>query len=223
MPFCLKINISFSLPGHGESSKPLEIDHYTIKAYHNTILKLLESLNVSRCIWIGNSMGGVLGYEMLKERPNIIDKLITNGTASELIMSKSTIKLVCFLDKFLIKLLKFEGYIKFASKHSSKIETAQNEIYFIFKKSTPRAIISSHAMLGNYSYLNTINNTNVPIVIIRGQYDTEINKYLKNVDNVIQSNENVKIVEFEGVGHIANIEKPLEYNRLVSKLISESF
>ncbi|MCK4552453.1 MAG: alpha/beta hydrolase, partial [Tenericutes bacterium] len=170
--------------------------------------------------WVGNSMGGVIGYEILKVAPEKIEMIITNGTTPELKMSKWTAKLICFFDKLLIKLMKFDGYIRFASKHSSKIKSAQEEIYSVFKKASPKAIIDSHYMLANYSYIDLINKTDVPVIIIKAQYDKEINKHIKKISEALQKNKNVKFIEFANVGHIANLEKPKEYNQILEKLIN---
>lgn len=213
--------ISFSLPGHGESSKD-EIDiQYSIKEYALTVIELFNKLDFSSCIWIGNSMGGVVGYEILKIAPEKIEMIITNGTTPELLMSKRTAKLICFFDRLLIKLMKFDGYIRFASKHSSKIKTVQEEIYNIFKKASPKAIIDSHYMLANYSYIDVINKTDIPVVFIKAQYDKDINKYIRKVTELLLKNENVEFIEFRNVGHIANLEKPTEYNQIVEKLINK--
>ena len=111
--------IAFSLPGHGESSNFDEGVCYSIEEYSVIVVKLLDELEISSCTWVGNSMGGVLGYHMLKIVPEKIQMLITNGTTPELIMSKLTTNLVTFFDRLLIKIMKFDGYIKFAAKHSS--------------------------------------------------------------------------------------------------------
>ncbi|KFZ26559.1 MAG: 3-oxoadipate enol-lactonase 2 [Candidatus Izimaplasma bacterium HR2] len=212
--------ISFSLPGHGESSKD-EIDiQYSLKEYALTVIELFNKLDFSSCIWVGNSMGGVIGYEILKVAPEKIEMIITNGTTPELFMSKRTVKLICFFDKLLIKLMKFDGYIKFASKHSSKVKSVQEEICNIFKKASPKAIIDSHYMLGNYSYIDVINETSIPIAFIKAQYDKDINKYIMKIAEALQKNANVQFVEFRNVGHISNLEKPAEYNQIVEELIN---
>ena len=211
--------VSFSLQGHGGSSKPNEDCHYTIEEYSKTIICLFEKLEVSSCIWIGNSLGGVLGYEMLKKAPEKIEMIITNGTTPELIMSKATVKFISFFDKLLLKVMKFDGYIKFASKHSSKMQPVQEVVYQIFKETSPQAIVASHLMLANYSYVETINKSDIPIVIIKAPYDTDINKYIMKIDRILKQNENVKFVEFENAGHIANLERPEKYSQLFDELI----
>ncbi len=211
--------IAFSLPGHGESSKINKDIKYSINEYALTIIALLNRLNIDNCIWIGNSMGGVIGYEILKLNPKKLLMIITNGTTPKLIMTKSTASIISFFDKLLIKIMKFDGYINFAAKHSSKMKSVQKELYYIFKKSSPKAIIDSHYMLANYDYLKTINETNVPIIFIKAQYDTAINKCIKKINNKLKEYKNVRFIEFKDVGHVCNLEKPTEYNQIVEKAI----
>ena len=67
--------IAYSLQGHGDSEHLEDANSYTIQAYTQTILALLDFLNIDDCIWVGNSMGGVLGYEILKQQPEKIKLL----------------------------------------------------------------------------------------------------------------------------------------------------
>lgn len=211
--------VSFSLQGHGESWKPEEQRYFTIESYGNTILNVLDQLGINECIWIGNSMGGVLGYHIMKLRPKLICHLITNGTTPELILPQIVISLVARMDKVLIKIMGFNGYIRFASKHATDVAIAKEKLYNIMIKTAPQAVITSHVLLGKYSYLDVLEKTNVPITIIKNPKDIDINKYLKKYQKYIDKNNLVEVVTFEDTGHIANIEKGEEYNDLITKII----
>lgn len=211
--------VSFSLQGHGESWKPTADRYYTIEAYGDTLIKVLNQLDIQTCIWIGNSMGGVLGYHLMQLYPKLISHLITNGTTPELILPKSIIHLVYLMDNVLIKLMGFEGYIRFASNHATDVDTAKEELYHIMIKTAPQAVIASHILLGNYSYLDVLENTNVPITIIKNPKDKDISKYLDKYQRFIDKNDFVEIIEFKDTGHIANIEKKDAYNHLIQAIL----
>lgn len=213
--------MAFSLQGHGESWKPTEDRYFTIESYGNTIIKVLDRLGINECIWIGNSMGGVLGYHIMKLRPKLIRYLITNGTTPELIVPQILISLVYLMDKVLIKFMGFKGYIRFAANHATDVVMAKEKLYNIMIKTTPQAIIASHILLGKYSYLEVLKKTNVPITIIKNPKDSEINKYLKKYQKYLDENDLVEVVVFEDTGHIANIEKSAEYNNLIKKIIDK--
>lgn len=212
--------IAFSLQGHGESSKSKQKDVYSIPAYVDVALQLLDELRVKDCIWIGNSMGGVIGYGVLGKRPALIRHLITNGTTPEIKMSHSLLKIVGAMDRLLIKFMGFQGYLRFAAKNSTKYIEAQELIFKLFEKTTPDTIITSPQILGDYSYLALIEKTETPITIIKCPRDKDINSYLVRQNNFLSQMNHVEMVEFPETGHLCNMEKPDEYNRMIVDIIS---
>lgn len=214
--------VSFSLQGHGGSSKPEEYHHYTIEQYAKTITSLFEKLCISSCIWVGNSMGGVLGYELLKRSPEKIEMLFTNGTTPKLIMPRTAVRFITIIDHLLLKMMKINGYVRFATKHTSKSKSVQEKLFQIMRQTLPQAIIASHKILANYNYIETINNSRIPIIIIRAPYDLkDINKYLMKNHQMLEQNENVRFVDIEDAGHVANLDQPTKYNLLIEDQIKE--
>ncbi len=213
--------VSYSLQGHGNSEHPTDKKSYTIESYYRTIADLFNQLDIENCIWVGNSMGGVLGYEVITQQPDRIKLLITNGTTPELIYGKGMLKMIYAMDKFLIKVMKFEGYIRFAAKNSTKQNDLFEDIYGYMIKSSPQAVIYSHQILGNYSYINEMKSASCPIVIIQAPYDKDINTSLKKSMKHIIESKMVEIVELADAGHLANIEKPIEYTKIIVSLIKK--
>lgn len=211
--------IAFSLQGHGASSKPTEEHHYTVAQYADTAVKLLDMLKVYSCIWVGNSMGGVVGYEVIHTHPSMISMLITNGTSPKIVLPSYAIKMVRFFDRMLIRLMKLEGYIRFAVNNTTNNKKVQNKLYDIMIKTSPDAIVASHVALSSYDYLNTIRNTDIPITIIQTPYDKDINKYLDKLASFLKQNQHVRYMRIENAGHIVNMECPDEYNRLLESII----
>ena len=86
-------------------------------------------------------------------------------------------------------------------------------------KTAPQAVISSHQVLGNYSYLQQLINPPCPIVIIHAPYDQDINASLKKVMKHIIGNKMVEVIELPGTGHLANIERPEAYSKIIANTI----
>lgn len=211
--------ITFSLQGHGGSSQPIGEKHYTISQYADTAISLLEKLRVESCIWVGNSMGGVIGYEVINKRPSMINMLITNGTTPKLVLPPTQIKMVRFVDRLLIKLMKLDGYIRFAVKNTTTNHNVQDKLYDVMIQTSSNAIVASHVALSNYDYLDTIKNTSIPIIIIQTPYDKGINKYLAKLDGILKHNQHVRYIKIENAGHIVNIESPREYNLIINNIL----
>ena len=208
--------VAISFQGHGASEKSSEKETYKIARYGQIALGLLNHLQISRCIWIGNSMGGVIGYEVLKTNPNCISKLITNGTTPVLEMSSFARSALVFLDRLLIKVMGFKGYLSFAAKHSSQDKSACDLIYQSMKHACKEAIVNSHYYLGFYNYVETMNTYGSRIYILRTSLDKAINGYLKKIDL-----SQVHIIDIPRAGHIFNLEDPQTYHLYLDEIIND--
>ena len=172
--------ISFSLQGHGRSGRPAVPEAYSLTGYAETAIGLLNALNVDQCIWVGNSMGGVVGYEVIKQRPGLINRIITNGTAPSIIYSRSALKTVYIADHLLIKLLGFRRYLTIAVNAVLKDSGKRKELLAIFLESSPYTVITSHQLLGNYDYVDVIGSAAIPVTFICTPEDRDINKAIRN-------------------------------------------
>ena len=77
------------------------------------------------------------------------------------------------------------------------------------------------SQLGNYSYLSVIKNIKVPALIINGEWDKDIAKYLKYASQTIEENTYFSITILENAGHVANLDMPLEFNQIIEEHIKK--
>lgn len=63
------------LPGFGYSSKPTDID-YTSDFFSGALVGLLNAIGVTRCVLIGNSLGGAISIRTALDHPELIEKLV---------------------------------------------------------------------------------------------------------------------------------------------------
>lgn len=214
--------ITFSLQGHGKSSVSDISNDYEIRAYSNMVTQLLKELHVNDFIWVGNSMGGVIGYEIIKQGLLPIKMLITNGTTPELVFPKSMLKMINWLDNFIIKKIGFDKYIRFAINNTTKYNEAREKLYTMMIQTYPYAIIQSHQLLGNYSYINIINEGRVPVIIIMTKADKDINKSILKAKKRLSNTANIKVIQLNQYGHIFNMEAPQAYNHQLEILLKET-
>ena len=68
--------------GHGESSMPRRVEKatFTIARMADDILKVLDALEIERVDFVGNSLGGVQGLEVIATAPQRVRSLVTFGT-----------------------------------------------------------------------------------------------------------------------------------------------
>lgn len=212
--------ISFSLQGHGDSEKTENKSAYSLISYGQTAMELLEELKVTKCIWIGNSMGGVVGYEVLKREPDLISILITNGTAPRIQYSKSALNMVKFTDQLLMKLLGYTKYLDIAVNACIKEKEGREKLKGLFLKADPFTIISSHQELGTYDYLSVIKDTDQSIVMITTPRDKDINKAINSVKEELVELEHVRLLEKGIGGHVVNVELSATYNAWLEEVLN---
>lgn len=80
--------ISLDLPGYGLTG-PFASGDYSIENYVNFMQNFLSSLNVERCILVGNSLGGRIAWNYTLENASEVDKLILIDASGYPIKCKS--------------------------------------------------------------------------------------------------------------------------------------
>jgi 4,5:9,10-diseco-3-hydroxy-5,9,17-trioxoandrosta-1(10),2-diene-4-oate hydrolase len=65
--------------GFGYSDKPLDLGDYTLSLFCDTLMAGLSAMNVERCSFIGNSLGGGVAVQIALDHPEFVEKLILMG------------------------------------------------------------------------------------------------------------------------------------------------
>ena len=64
--------------GFGWSSKPTGLD-YTLDLFTSTLLEFLDRLEISRCVLVGNSLGGAISLKVAIDHPQRVERLVVMG------------------------------------------------------------------------------------------------------------------------------------------------
>lgn len=209
--------LSINLRGHGNSVLPGESKSATfeLSAMGSDIIELLDDLDIDRVHFIGNSMGGNVGYEILKSKPQVLRSLITFGTTGQLSTSRFALGII----KFTYKLLSVQS-ISNLSKAAGQVKESREKIREMMSgvnKSTLLAILPN---LANFDYLESIKASSIPCMIIKGEKDKNINKAIKNTIIEFENRGNFKLIEMSGAGHFANLDDPDLFNEVLEDFIS---
>lgn len=207
-----------SLRGHGRSSMP---DHpglkdFTVKQLASDIKTLLFGLGIQKVHFIGNSLGGLLGYEILKSEEDLIASLTTFGTTAELYTASTAVWFLTSLTKILgpKNLGKMAGI-------STEDKAVAVQISNMFSMANKEAVWMIQKNISNYDYTPVLANSNLPILLIKGQLDKEINARLGSTLDVLHRNPKFQLRELDGVGHFANLEKPKIFNKILLDFLTK--
>ena len=65
--------------GHGRSSNSEKIEDYTIENGVDLTIKLIDFLKITKFNFFGFSMGGRIGFQILSDYSDRVDKIIIGG------------------------------------------------------------------------------------------------------------------------------------------------
>ncbi len=212
--------VSLSLRGHGGSPMPSPnvTTLYSLDHNANDIIELIDRLKLDNIHYVGNSAGGVLGYIVCTRLEDCILSLTTFGTTGQMALPAWSASMVSAYDAFMIKLFK-KKYLAFTAGYAVRTPEAKEKVFQMFLKAAD-AIPHLRAHLVNYNFLDTIKRLPIPYHLIQCEYDNDINKSLKTTFEAMSKNKKAKVVQLQGVGHIANLDAPDAFNQVLLQIIT---
>ncbi|TVR53833.1 MAG: alpha/beta hydrolase [Spirochaetaceae bacterium] len=206
-----------SLRGHGGSSCPENArrEDFTLATMTRDVAHLLDRLDIASVHWVGNSMGGLIGYQLLQDEPQRVASLATFGTTAELRFGKAAIGAITVFKDLFIKVAGYEGLCRFAGRAGSKKPEAQKRIIEMMIAAAPAAMKYAQMNIGNYSYLDVIAGAKVPLLLIRGEHDREINRALASTLAAFETATDARIVDVPGAGHYVNLDEGDAFNAVL--------
>lgn len=222
--FCV---ISISLRGHGNSEHPQGPiqETYAITVLAQDIIQILERLNIRKTHLLGNSAGGVVGYEIVNQRPELVQSLITFGTTGKMAVPGFLRQLTLRFDTRNVT-QEPEIRLKKLAAYTSKKPEVVSEVYRMFMAARA-GIPGLRYALGSYNYLPLIRSMRVPYYILKGTQDRDINLFLGSTlralkDNATHTNLDSRVITIPQAGHMTNLDNPQEFNKRLLELVKPS-
>ena len=208
--------LSINLRGHGNSiilDEPARSD-FELSKMADDIIGLLDSLRISNVHYVGNSMGGNVGYEILKSKPEILKSFATYGTTGQLSTSKFLLKVMSLMYN-----ITSTTTIGNLSKAAGQTKESKHKIKKIMSEVNKSTLLNIAPKLANFDYLDIIESSGTPSLIIKGEMDRSINKTLKNTIVAFEKRGDFKLFEMKETGHFANLDNPELFNDVLEEYI----
>ncbi|TVQ22538.1 MAG: alpha/beta hydrolase [Spirochaetaceae bacterium] len=204
---------ALSLRGHGDSWRPEspEMSDYTIPAVAGDVIQFLDVRGLSSVHFVGNSAGGVVGYEIARTRPDLLRSLVTFGTTGRMAIPRLLKAVTHWYDRRLVSKTP-EKSLRSIARYTSRKTEVQERAFAMFLQAT-ESIPWFRQALAAYDYLPVIRSLPVPYLILRGEYDKDINRFLKGTLSALQEQADdaapgSRVVDLPGAGHLANLDAP---------------
>lgn len=208
--------LSVNLRGHGNTLLTHALTSSDVELYKmaNDITTLLDCLDISKVHYVGNSMGGNVGFEVLKVKPNVLKTLTTYGTTGQLKTSGFALGVMKFVQKIMTPSMR--GNL---SKIAGQTNESKTKIKEMMVKAEKTTILSLVPILANFDYLEVIKKSKTPCMIIKGEKDKEINNVIGTTIREFKNRGDFELQEMNGVGHFANLDNPDYFNKVIEEYI----
>lgn len=209
--------------GHGRSggAPTSEPEAYTPRALAEDLRALVGELGIDEVHFVGNSLGGLVGYELLKAGRPRLRSLTTFGTTAELHSSILKYWIVVGSIRLFGTLFGSNAMASLLEKSGSKdpeVGAVLKRMFFCAKQDALTMLTKS---IANYDYTPVLSAADVPVLLIRGELDKEINATLSSTLAAIYRLPRGRVVSLAGAGHFANMEQPQEFNRVLESFLEE--
>jgi len=200
--------ILIDLPGHGKSHGN---GCDTIEKLRDIVYRAIQRSDIEKCYMAGHSMGGAITMSFALSHPDILKGMILIGTGAKLKVFPEILEGVLKNKKKTIKKI-----VEFA--FSKKVPLILKENGFKeMMKCKKETIYRDFYACDHFDVMNTINNVQIPTLIICGKDDLFTpQKYSEYLYKEIKGS---RLSLIEGTGHMVMLEKPDEVNKAIEDFI----
>ena len=215
--------IAVDLPGYGDSAS---IEPYDMAGLAGTVNALIASLASRKCALVGHSMGGMVAQEVMAGRPERIQALVLSATTPAFGRADGAWQAE-FLAQRLAPLDAGDGMAKLApglalgmaSAHAPHDAVARAAILM---SGVPEATYrhALRAMIG-FDRRAILRDLRLPVLCLAGEHD-------RNAPPAVMQQMAMRVAGAEyqclpGVGHLANMEAPMPFNRALVDFMQRRF
>ena len=208
-----------SLRGHGGTGNPATptAAAYTPAALASDVAALLDRLDVEALHYVGNSLGGLIGYELLRADPSRMRSLTTFGTTAELNGPRWTY----WMAVATVRLLGVGGVARLVGASASKHKTVGAELERLYRQASKIALLHIPRHIARYDYTDTLRSARLPLLLIQGARDKGINDALASTLAALDAAHDARVVPLADAGHFANMEQPARFDAILSGFLDD--
>lgn len=198
--------VTMDIRGLGDSGPPRSIDQagFTLEKMGADAVALIDELSLAEPHFVGNSMGGLIGLEVIRQRPELLGSLTTFGTTYHLKLGHWRVS----LQYLTYRLIGGKRLPEFVANKGTRFEHARPPIRAMFRKFPPDIARQMSENIYRYDYREVATNWNGPIQLIRGDQDKGINAHLKTTLAALEDKSNFRVVDLDEAGHFMNLDNP---------------
>lgn len=210
--------LRFDIRGHGKSPAPARA--YTMKELAEDAIALFDEQGIERVIWVGVSLGAMIGQVVALERPDLIERLVLADTTSgyppavkaswnERIAHVQHDGMNGVVDGTLSRWFT-EG---FGIKHPEKLAQIREMIL----QADPAGFIGCGHAIRDFDVKSETHRISCPTLVMVGEHDQATPPDMAR--GIAASIPGAKFVSIPGAAHQAAVEQPAFFNAELAKFL----
>ena len=211
--------VVFDVRGHGESDKPP--GPYSVPLFAQDTAELLQALEIAPTHVVGVSMGGMIGFQLVLDAPELVRSLVVVNSSPELVARTLKDRLKVWQRTLIVRLL---GVRKMgevlADRLFPKPEQAQIHQEFIERwgQNDPRAYRESMRALVGWSVSDRLASIQRPVLVVTADQDyTPVSEKAAYTQRLPQG----KLAVIEDSRHGTPADQPQVFNQVVGDFLKE--
>jgi len=225
--------IAFDLPGFGSSEMPE--DKVSIPGYGRWVDALFAELGVDAAAVVGNSMGGFIGAEVAIQFPQRVERLVLISAAGLTIENQIPGAILSALRLVNTQLGGYTGWLASRSEALTRRPRSRELIFKIVAESPsklPAPLVAEQIRgsgkpgfvpaldaLTKYPIRDRLGEIACPTLIVWGTNDKLVPA--RDADEFERLIPNSRKVVWSDTGHVAMLERPAAFNRLLAAFLAE--
>ena len=226
--------IGLDLPGFGRSEMPAE--DISISLYADIVDELCESLGIRAATVMGNSMGGFVGAELAIRHPERVESLVLISPAilwgehrrAKPLMSAARISELTvgrFLAGEAPPIVRNRPRLRAATIYLGGIEyphrlSRELQLELLATVKRTKGFTPALIAFGNYAVREELPRISCRTLLVWGDKDRLVS--VKHAQQLAELIPDAKVEVFENTGHVAMLERPDRFNRVVAEFMAES-
>ena len=217
------------LPGHGNSSAPLDAARYALPRFADDLAFLFDALSLDRVAMLGYSLGGRAALHFALRHPSRLSALVLESTSPGIAAESERAERAA-ADAELASFIEREGIEAFVNRWERLPLWASQAELPGESRSSLRAQRLDNTALGLANSLrgagagatepvsDRLGEIVVPALLIAGALDT---KYATAARAMAGAMRRARAAVVERAGHAVHLERPDEFGRLVEEFLEE--
>ncbi|NMH71006.1 alpha/beta hydrolase [Bacillus sp. RO3] len=212
--------ITIHLPGHG-NSPGIECynGNFTIDLIVEEVFKVLDHLKVERAHFIGISLGSVLIHALLQAHPNRVKSAVLGGCITRFTILSNTLLKIGDAIKEMIPFMWLYKIFAYIMMPKSNHRISRKLFIREAKKMNRNDFLAWYRLTpyvkSTYSSVQE-KASHIPKLYISGKED---HLFVKSLEQDTMGDPSSTIIFIKDCGHVCNVEKPREFNRLALEFI----